>query len=77
MVWLPDSKPEVIYSISQADGKAGITLVRFLESAWQRFALACRKGDEKVSVPLEIGKLDLSQDHSVRHIVKEGTPRAL
>ena len=59
LVWMPGGRPEVIYSISQADGKAGITLVRFLESAWQRFALAYRQGDEKVSVPLEIGKLDL------------------
>ena len=33
LVWLPDSKPEVVYSISCSDGKARITLVRFLESA--------------------------------------------
>ena len=33
LVWLPDSKPEVIYSVSHRDGQARITLVRFLESA--------------------------------------------
>ena len=32
VVWLPDGKPEVIYSISHQDCTARITLVRFLES---------------------------------------------
>ena len=76
LVWLPDSKLEVIYSVSHRDGQARITLVRFLESAWRRFALACRSGDDKVSVPVEIGELDLPEDHSVHHIVTEGIPRA-
>ena len=76
LVWIPDGKPEVIYSVSCLGGTAHITLFRFLESAWRRFQRAYRQGDEKVSVPVEIGQLDLPQDHSAHHTVREGMPRA-
>ncbi len=48
LVWIPDDKSEVIYSVSYRDGQAHITLVRFLESAWRRFARAYSSGEEKV-----------------------------
>ena len=59
LVWLPDGKPEVIYSINGRSSTAQITLVRFLESAWRRFAVAYQQEEERVSVPVEIGELDL------------------
>jgi len=75
LVWIPDGKPEVIYSINYRNSKLSIILVRFLESAWHKFCEAYSQEQEKVSVEIERGEMDLLVDHSIIDLVNEGLPR--
>ncbi len=76
LVWIPDGKPEVIYSIDFSNGKLSIILVRFLESAWHKFCEAYSQEQEKVSVEIERGEMNLPDDHSIVALVNEGLPRS-
>ena len=76
LVWIPDGKPEVIYSINYRHCKLSIILVRFLESAWRKFCEAFSQEKEKVSVEIERGEMDLPDDHSIVSLVNEGQPRS-
>ena len=75
LVWIPDGKPEVIYSIDFRNGKLSIILVRFLESAWRKFCNAYSQEQEKVDIEIERGEMDLPDDHSIVELIKVGLPR--
>ena len=49
--------------------------MRFLESAWRKFCKAYSHEQEKVSVEIERGEMDLQTDHSIVALVNEGLPR--
>lgn len=75
LTWIPDGKPEVIYSLDYRKGKLKIVIVRFLESAWRKFWNACNHRYNKVSVEFERGEMELPSDHSIVSHVSEGLPR--
>jgi len=75
LTWIPDGKPEVLYSLYYRKGKLKIVLVRFLESAWRKFWKVCHEGNGEVSVEYERGEMGLPPDHSViSHVSRAGAP---
>jgi len=72
LTWIPDGKPEVIYSLDFRKGKLKIVLVRFLESAWLEFWKVCHEGHNKVSIEFERGEMELPSHHSIISYVSEG-----
>jgi len=75
LLWLPDGKPETVYDLDYRDGKLSIVLTRFLESAWKKYWKAFNEKAEKVSVKIEIGSMELPDDHPVIECVADGLPR--
>ena len=63
--WLSDDAPEVIYDLDYQDGTATITLTRFLKSAFRELMASYEARDGKVSVPVEIGTMELPEDEPV------------
>ena len=72
LLWNPDGQPEVVYDIAYRSGQPSIVLTRFLTSARRMLQ---QHGFEQVEVPVEIGEMELPQDHSIVEIVAEGIPR--
>ena len=73
--WLPDDAPEVIYDLDYRDDSATITLTRFLKSAFRELMASYEAKDGKVSVPVEIGTMELPEDEPVIADVMAGSCR--
>ncbi len=73
--WLPDDAPEVIYDLDYRDGTATFTVTRFLKSAFRQLMASYEAKDGKVSVPVEIGTMELPEDEPVIAAVAAGLCR--